>query len=157
MGKSGDHVAPYKREAVVRGSPVHHLGYEHGLPRGTVYFLISGLVVVAFTFYQGLNAAVSRVGDGVTVTFDLTVGAGETASVLQFATLIRDDADRSGDVGAALAMSDLLLGSPDLRGLGAAEIAGIANAASPVPLPGAMALMMAGLGVGGFARRRARS
>ena len=135
-------------EAVVREGPGQSVSYQTPLVIGNGCCGFDP--VVAFTYGEGMGDVVPGAFD---LAYTLTIGAGETLSFLQFATLIADDTDRSGDVGAAIAISDMLLGSPDLRGLSSAQIASIANF-SGVPLPGGAVFMASGLGLLAFRRRR---
>lgn len=121
--------------------------------------------VLAFTF--GNNAFTTANGAGAItpnyfdVSFNLSVAPGQSVGILQFATLVLDDTDRSGDVALALARSDALIAAPDLSGLSAQDIATIVNfdvgSLSEVPVPPALPLFLtgiAGLGVMRLRRRR---
>ncbi len=113
--------------------------------------------VLAFTFGNNAFTLANGVGDvspnAFDLDFDLTIEAGETVSILQYATLIKDDTDRSGDVALATLRSDDLISSPDLSGLSAGQVATIANF-SAIPEPSMIAVFGLGLVGLGFARRR---
>lgn len=118
--------------------------------------------VLAFTY--GNNAFASSKLAGTVGSGDWTLllnatnlDPGQRIGILYFATLIKDDTDRSGDGALATARSNALTGSPDLSGLSAAEIATIANfAVAAVPVPAALPLFATGLGIIGLLNWRRR-
>lgn len=120
--------------------------------------------VLAFTFGNNSFTTNNAVGDVLPgefeLTFDVSILAGESLSLLQFATLIKDDTDRSGDVALATARSDALIALPDLSGLsvGLNDIANF-GAVSTVPVPAALPLFGTGLAFMGFLgwRRKRKS
>ena len=90
--------------------------------------------------------------------FDLTVGAGQTVSLLNYAFLARDiDGPLASDVALATRRGLSLVARPDVAGLTKAQLATVANfsAASMVPEPASWALMIVGIGgIGAGLRRR---
>ena len=87
--------------------------------------------VLAFTFGNNAFTTANAVGDvspnQYDLTYNITVAPGQSLGLLQFATLIKDDTDRTGDVAFAAGISDLLISLPDYSGLSAGEIATILN------------------------------
>jgi len=84
--------------------------------------------------------------------YDITVKPGETVSLLQFATLIKDATDRTADVDIAAALSNSLIASPFLDGLSDTQINSVANF-DAVPEP-ASAVILLPLVLLSFGRRR---
>ncbi len=89
--------------------------------------------------------------------YDLSVGAGQSVSLLNFAFLARDLSDRSGDRALAISTAQALQANPNVTGLTAEQQARVLNfnLTAAVPEPGTWAMMILGFGaVGGAMRRR---
>lgn len=114
--------------------------------------------VLAFTTGNNqftIDNAVADVPSGsYIISYDVTVDVGETLGLLQFASLIKDDTDRSNDVFLATTQSNALFASPRFDGLSSSQIQTIANFnASAVPEPTA-ATILAVFGLVAASRRR---
>lgn len=96
--------------------------------------------------------------DRYNVSFTVTLQAGQSLSLLNFAFLASDvNGPTAADVVLAKNTGLALLNAPRLDGLSAAQIAGIANFTVPaVPEASSWAMLVAGLGVVGMLRARAR-
>ncbi|SNT22858.1 PEP-CTERM protein-sorting domain-containing protein [Noviherbaspirillum humi] len=95
--------------------------------------------------------------DNVNISTTLTLDAGQSASLLNFVFLARDNNDRSGDVALATNTAANLVANPYLDGLNQDERSRILNwggMPSEVPEPGTAALL--GLGLFGFMMSRRR-
>ena len=100
--------------------------------------------------------------DGITpdrynVGFDVTLAAGQSLSLLNFAFLASDEAGPTdADVILAKTIGLSLLSAPRLEGLTDPQIASIANytISSPVPEPASWIMMIAGFGAVGLMLRR---
>lgn len=106
---------------------------------------------------NGLGQA-SITPDRYNVSFSITLQAGQSLSLLNFAFLASDvDGPTPADVLLAKNTGLSLLSTPRLEGLSAQQIAGIANFnISPVPEASSWAMLVAGLGVVGMLRARSR-
>ena len=96
--------------------------------------------------------------DRYNVSFTVTLQAGQSLSLLNFAFLASDvNGPTAGDVLLAQGTGQSLLSAPRLEGLSAQQIAGIANfTITPVPEASTWAMLVAGLGVLGMLRARSR-
>lgn len=108
--------------------------------------------------------------DDYTATFDFSVAAGQTASLLNFAFLASSLAGtNASDIALAQSTGQALLANPYLAGLTTQQQAQIVNfnggppppppppPSGAVPEPGAWALMILGFGGAGVALRRRRA
>jgi hypothetical protein len=126
---------------------------------------VSSDPVIAFTYGNNAFASGALTGGVGAGEFNLaaalTIAPGQSISILYFATLIRDDTNRSGDIALATSRSNALIALPDLSGLSGREIASIANfSVSATPLPGALPLFasgLAGVGVAAWRRRQKKA
>ena len=97
--------------------------------------------------------------DRYNVSFTITLQAGQSLSLLNFAFLASDvNGPTAADVTLAQNTGLALLTAPRLDGLSAQQIAGIANftVTPAVPEPSTWAMLVVGLGVAGAAGARAR-
>jgi len=95
--------------------------------------------------------------DRYNVSFSVTVKAGESLSLLNFAFLASDmNGPTDADLLLARSTGESLLYTPRLEGLSTQQIASIANFAAPVPEPSTWAMMMLGFGLVGLGLRRSR-
>lgn len=106
---------------------------------------------------NGLGHA-SLTPDRYNVSFEVTLAAGQTLSLLNYAFLARDvNGPTAADVSFAIATGQGLLTQPLLQGLSTQQISTIANyTLAPVPEPGTWAMALLGLGVVGAVSRRGR-
>ena len=106
---------------------------------------------------NGLGQA-SITPDRYNVSFSITLQAGQSLSLLNFAFLASElDGPTAADQLLAKATGQALLNAPRLDGLTAAQIGSIANFnITPVPEASSWAMLMAGLGVMGVLRVRSR-
>ena len=106
---------------------------------------------------NGLGQA-SITPDRYNVSFSITLQAGQSLSLLNFAFLASElDGPTAADQRLAKATGQALLNAPRLDGLTAAQIGSIANFnITPVPEASSWAMLMAGLGVMGVLRVRSR-
>ncbi|WP_425040209.1 VPLPA-CTERM sorting domain-containing protein [Primorskyibacter sp. S187A] len=118
--------------------------------------------VISFTYGNNAFSAANITGDvgynRFDMTMNLSLGAGESIGILYFATLIRDNSDRSGDVAAAQAIAASLAANPgegtELSDAQRAIVANFDNVVAPVPLPASLPFLLAGLGGLAWAARR---
>ena len=115
----------------------------------------NGSGIVSYT--QGFHGPADRYN----VTFELSVGAGQSVSLLNYAFLAHDEGGtNAGDIVLANARGLALQAAPDVTGLTQAQLATVQNfnfgQVAAVPEPATWAMMIGGFGfVGGAMRRRA--
>lgn len=90
--------------------------------------------------------------------YNLSLGAGESVSLLSFAYLVRDMSNRSGDLALAVAGAQDLYNNPNVSGLTQAQQNRIVNfdlgGPGGVPEPATWAMLVLGFGVLGSGMRR---
>jgi hypothetical protein len=99
-------------------------------------------------------------GDDYFASFDVTIAAGASISLLNFAFVASEDTGtQASDVTLAIATGQSLVANPFLDGLSTQQIAQIANydfGTPGVPEPAAWVMMISGFGMAGAMLRRQR-
>jgi hypothetical protein len=141
------------RENIYRSDSYSHITFEDwnndGIPDYDP--------VLAFTFGNNLwaenNITSLPTSNYFHIDISLELAAGETASILFFSTLIRDDTNRSGDMLTASLYADSFISNPDFSGLNSSQQSSIVNFnVTEVPEPSTLAVFA--LGLVGLASRK---
>lgn len=149
LGSDGDELVSLNRSGLIVSC--ENDGTDHCGGGDPVLALVSG--------NNGLGQA-AITPDRYNVKYTVTIAAGESLSLLNFAFLASDvNGPTAADVLLAQSTGLSLLSAPRLEGLSTQQVSRIANfTVTPgVPEPGSWALLMAGLGAMGLAARRSRS